>query len=153
MNLYELLLFVHVLAVVAWAGGGIMYHILAVRAVRSDDPTRIRALLDDGEHLSKRFYPVVSVVTLVAGLWLVFEGGWGFDEPFVLGGIGGIVLLIGLGAGVIGPTSARLAARVAGSGVVDQELRDGLDRLRRLSHIDLSLLVIVIFLMTVKPGS
>lgn len=153
MSLYEILLFVHVLAVITWVGGAIMFDVLAERAVKSDDAARVAGHLGESEHLAKTYFIPTSLITLAAGIWLVFEGDWGFTQPFVIGGLVGIVTTIVIGAGILGPTSARLAAQAASAGRLDQELKDGLAKLRNISRLDLAVLVVVIFLMTVKPGT
>lgn len=153
MSLYEILLFGHVLAVIIWVGGATMFHVLAERVVASDDPARVSSLLAESEHLAKTYFIPSTLTALVLGVWLVLEGDWGFTEPFVIGGIVGIVTTIIIGAGILGPTSARLAARVTETGGLDQGVREGLAKLRNISRLDLVLLVIVVFLMTVKPGT
>lgn len=40
-----------------------------------------------------------------------------------------------------------------GGGTIADETRTSLDRVRNLSLLDLTVLAIVVFLMTVKPGS
>ncbi len=153
MSLYEILLFVHVLAVIIWVGGATMFHVLASRSVASDDASRVTALLAESEHLAKTYFIPSSVTALVSGVLLVIEADWGFSEPFVIGGIVGIVASIGIGAGILESMTARLAARVAGAGGLDQEAKDGLAKLRNISRLDLLIPVIVVFLMTAKPGT
>ena len=151
MDLYDILQFVHVLAAITWVGGAILFHLLGERAVASDDPARVQALLNDGEHLSKRFFAPASVTVLVFGVITTIKGGISFEEPWIVGGIAGIIASIAIGAGMIGPTSARLAGRMPTTGL-DDEMRAGLDKIRMLSRVDLVILLVVVFLMVTKPG-
>lgn len=80
MSFYTVLLFVHLLAAAAWVGGGFMFNLVAERAVKSDDPVRISNLLQDAEHVGKKYFGPATGVTFLAGLWLVLEGDWGFDR-------------------------------------------------------------------------
>ena len=153
MSLYEILLFVHVLAAAIWVGGATMFHVLIERAAAADDPVRIKGQLGEAEHLAKTYFIPSTITVLVMGIWLVLEGDWGFSQPFVLGGIAGIVITTVVGAGVIGPTSMRLAGRITEVGGLDQDTRDQLARLKNISRADLALLVVIIFLMTTKPGT
>lgn len=153
MRLNEILLFVHVLSAAVWVGGAVMFHIIAERVTVSNDPGRISSLLGDADFLGKRYFGPASGVTLIAGLWLVFEGRWGFDRIFVLGGLTGVVFSTILGFGFIEPVAKRVTEALGGNATVTEDVRSGLDRIRNVSRIDLLILVSVLFLMTVKPGS
>jgi uncharacterized membrane protein len=153
MSLYEILLFVHILAAAAWVGGGFMLHLIAERAVKSDDPVRINHLLQDAEIIGKRYFGPATGVTFLAGLWLVFEGDWGFDQVFVLGGIAGVVLSSVLGFGMIQPTAVKVGQALSASPTMTDEIRAGLNRIQTVSRIDSLLLIVVVFLMTNKPGT
>jgi uncharacterized membrane protein len=154
MNDYTLLLFVHVLAAMAWVGGGILLHLISERAVKAQDPGRIRALLDDAEMLGKRFFGPVTGLTLLFGILLVFNGDWGWDHVFILGGLAGIVLSAILGFGMIQPAATKVLADLeASGGVLDDKVNAGLKKIQMVSRVDLLVLVVVVFLMTVKPGS
>lgn len=151
MDLYDVLQFVHVTAAILWVGGATLLHIIGERAVASDDPARVQSLLSDSEHLAKRFFMPASIIVLVFGIITTINGDIGFEEPWIVGGIAGIVISIVVGAGMIGPTSARLAQRMPASGL-DDEIRAGLNKIRTLSRIDLLVLFAVVFLMVTKPG-
>ena len=153
MDLYTVLLFVHVLAAALWVGGGVMLHLIAERAVKSEDATRIGTFLADAEHTGKTFFGPASGVTLLAGIWLVFEGDWGWDHVFILGGILGILVSMGIGFGGIQPASMKVGQALATGGTVTDEVRAGLKRIQTLARIDTLILIVVVFLMTNKPGS
>ena len=153
MSIYTVLLFVHVLAAALWVGGGVMLHIIAERAVKSDDPGRIGTLLADAEYTGKVFFGPASGVTLLAGIALVLKGDWGWDHIFILAGILGIVISMGLGFGGIQPASMKVGQALATSGSLTEEVRAGLKRIQTLSRIDTLILIVVVFLMTTKPGS
>jgi uncharacterized membrane protein len=153
VRLYEAVLFVHVLSAAVWFGGAVMFHVLAERAAMSHAPGRISSLLRDAEFLGKRYFGPASGVTLVAGLWLVFEGGWGFSQVFVLGGLAGLVLSTILGFALIEPVAKRVTAALVGDADITEDVSNGLERIRNVSRIDLLILLTVLFLMTVKPGS
>lgn len=153
MRLYEILLFVHVLSAAVWFGGAVMFHVLSHHATSSNDPQRIASLLGSADFLGKRYFGPATGVTLIAGLWLVFEGGWGFDEPFVLGGLAGLIVSTIMGFALIEPVVKKVSAALAGNPVVTEAVASGLARIRNVSRLDLVLLVTVLFLMTVKPGS
>lgn len=151
MDLYDILQFIHVAAAAIWVGGATLFHIIGERAVASDDPARVQALLSDAEHLSKKFFMPAAMTVLLFGIITTINGNISFKEPWIVGGIAGIIISIVLGAGMIGPTSARLAQRMPTSGL-DDEVRAGLNKIRTLSHIDLLILFVIVFLMVAKPS-
>jgi uncharacterized membrane protein len=153
VSLYGVLLFVHVSSAAVWFGGSVMFQVLAGRAARSDDPGRISSLLREAEFLGKRYFGPATGVTFLAGLWLVFEGGWGFGRVFVLGGLAGVVLSTVLGFTLIEPVAKKVTAALTRNAIITDEISSGLKRIRNVSWIDLFILLTVLFLMTVKPGS
>ena len=153
MDLYGFLLFFHVMGVILWFGAGVVFQVLTERAARSDDPARTRNLVEVGESLGKGYFGLVTLVVLATGLWLVFERDWGFDHVFIIGGLAGLVASAVIGGAVFGPTADRLARRVESATAIDPELRSDLTRLRNLGRVDTGIMLTVVFLMTVKPGS
>lgn len=153
MSLYEILLWVHVTGAVLWVGGGVTFLMVAERALASGDVPRIQNALDDAERLGKRFFMPLSILTLAAGIWLVLEGGWGFTQPFVIGGIAGLVASAVLGGAVLTPVSEKLATGLRAAGSVTPEVHASIIKLRNLARLDSAILLVVVFLMTTKPGT
>jgi uncharacterized membrane protein len=165
MSRYELFLFLHVIAAAAWFGAALLSMALLELASRAGE---LRWLVRFGEFddsLAKVLFIPAALVTLVAGIVLVFDGPWSFaDDGWVTGGLILLVVIFALGIGLIVPTGQKLtkAAKSALAPPAELEgpavdLQDASDvaglirRLRLLSWIDVSLLAIAIFLMTVKP--
>jgi Predicted integral membrane protein (DUF2269) len=155
MDLYGLLLFVHVASVIGWVGTGVVFQMLSERALPGGqaDEGRVRSLLNLGESFGPAYFGVLTLLVLATGIWMVLDADWGFDEPFVLGGIIGIVASGAIGGALIGPTSQKLQARVAESGVITAEDTADIARIRSFGRIDMLIMLVVVFLMTVKPGT
>ena len=153
MSLYEILLFVHILAIATWVGGAIMLDVIAEKTIASKDPARVGGLLAQAEVLGQRYFGPASLVTLAAGVWLVIEGSWGWTEPFVLVGLGGIALTSILGFGPIQASAKRAGQALTASGSITAEVSSALGQVRNFSRLDILLLVVVLFFMTVKPGT
>jgi uncharacterized membrane protein len=151
MSLYEGLLFVHVLAAAAWFGAALLALLYVELAMRAGDTGAVVTFgkYDDG--LAKIAFIPAALVTLVAGIALVFEGPWDWTrDGWALAGLVLFVVIFALGIGLIVPTGNKLKA-LGAAGAPETELRPHIERLRRLSLIDVGLLALVIFLMTVKP--
>lgn len=151
MTLYELLLFVHVLAAATWVGGAVMLKAQSARALRSD-PNRAAELALETERVGTTILMPASIVLLVAGLWMVFEGDWGFGPLWVKLGLGIYVVSAVAGAVFLGPLYKQVGELRAERGPGDAEVTARLKRISDLSWIDLVLLVAAVFVMTVKPG-
>lgn len=150
--LYKLLLFVHVMAVILWLGAGTVFQFVAERATARRDEDKMRMLVSLGDSFGKAYFGVLTVLVLLSGVFMVIEAGWGFDQVFVIGGLAGIVASGGIGGAVIGPTSERLLERIGGGEPIDAAAVADFTKIRDVGRIDLSIMTIVVFLMTYKPG-
>ncbi len=150
--LYRILLFVHVLGVVVWVGSGFLFLIFTERAVRTGNRATVQTIVEEGDRLGKVLFGPLSLAVLASGIALVIDGGWGFGTPFVIGGLGGIGASILVGALFIERISKRLQTSLESSSS-DGFDRDALLQLRNVGRFDLAIMTIVIFLMTVKPGT
>lgn len=140
------------MAVIMWLGAGIVFQALAERATSSNDEAKMRTLVSLGDTFGKAFFGSLTVVVLLSGLIMVFDGDWGFDHVFIIGGLLGIVASGAIGGAVIGPVSERLQQRIGGGGPMDAAAISDIVRIRNVGRIDLLITTLVVFLMTVKPG-
>ncbi len=151
MTLYELLLFVHVLAVAAWFGAALLSLVLLELASRAGEHEWLARFGEFDDALAKLLFIPAAVVTLLAGVALVFDGPWSFTgDGWVLGGLLLFAGIFVLGIGVIVPTGKKLTT-LARSGAAAADLEPVVARLRLLSVLDVALLAVAIFLMTTKP--
>jgi uncharacterized membrane protein len=152
VDLYEVLKTIHVLAAVIWVGGGVMGHIIAGRAFRSNDTTKIAVAGADAEWVGNRVFFPASMVLLVGGIWMVVISGWNFSDLWIVFGIAGYAASAVNGMALLGPVSKRVGEMATTSDAVTPELRGQLGRLMVLSRIDLTILVLVVIDMVIKPG-
>lgn len=150
MTLYELLLFVHVLAAATWVGGAVILKVQTSRALKSD-PDRAAELALETSQVGTAVLMPASIVLLVAGLWMVFESDIGFDPLWVKLGLAIYVVSAVAGAAFLGPLYKKIGELRAERGPGDAEVTALVQRLATLSWVDLALLVAAIFVMTTKP--
>ena len=153
MDLYELLLAIHILAVVVWVGGATSIQVLAIRATGSGDPVRMATFAGEAEWVGMRIFMPSSIVVLLAGIALVLEGSWGFDQLWILIGLAGIAFSIVVGAAFLGPESGRLKALMEARGAEDTEVKQRLERIFMISRIELVVLLLIVLDMVIKPGA
>ena len=153
MDLYELLLAIHILAVVVWVGGAAALQVLAIRTVRTDDGGRIAYFAGEAEWVGMRVFVPSSVVVLLAGIALVLEGNWGFDQLWILLGLAGIAFSIVVGAAFLGPESGRIKGLMEARGPEDTEVKERIARIFTISRIELVILLLIVLDMVIKPGA
>ena len=152
MTLYEFLLFVHVLAVIAWIGGALYVLLVTELALRAREQELVVRLLHYDDRLAPVLYIPAGLIVLGAGIGLVLDGNWSMtDDGWILAGLIALVLAFVVGFAFFLPAGKRLNQAVAQSGARSSEARAALDRIRLVAWADLVLLVFAVFVMTTKP--
>ena len=151
MTLYEFLLFVHVAAAVVWVGGGAMIQLFGLRALGSNDPNRLAQFAGDVEPIGNRALVPAALTAFLSGLALVWESEfWTFGEDWIVIGLVLFAITFVAGAAFFGPESGRVKKLIETEGVDAAQAR--VRRLIVLSRIDLIVLFLIIFDMSVKPS-
>ncbi len=149
MSWFELLLFVHVSMAVIWVGGGLMMQFFGLRAMMSGDPSRLATLGEDIEWIANRVFIPGSLLAFVTGILLVVESDfYGFGDDWIVIGLALYATTFLAGLLFMGPESARVG-KLAEAGSPDVGPRTA--RLVMLGRLDLVLLFLLIYDMTVKP--
>jgi uncharacterized membrane protein len=153
MSGYELLKFLHIASVIAWIGGGIGITVLQLRMTASGDRPGLMSVGRQMEAIGKLYYTPLAVVTLGTGVWMVATSGWTFGEPWIVTGIAGIVVSMGIGLGIITPTGRRLQSESAKPEPDVAAIAGLSQRLRALGITNLVILMVVVWAMVAKPGA
>ena len=153
MTLYDFLLFVHLGAAITWLGGGVATQFFAMRAIASGDSKRIAAFALDIKWIGDRVLAIASILTLIAGIALVWESeAWGFGDDWIVIALALFAFTFLAGVGFFGPESGRISALVEREGADSPAAQARIRRILVLSRIDLVLLFLIVFDMTVKPS-
>jgi len=151
VTLYELLLFVHVLAAAAWFGAAFLLLLLVELGIRSGDTATILRMGEYEDRFAKVLFIPSALVVLVVGIALTFDGPWSFGrDGWVIAGLAIFAAVFILGVALIVPAGNRLK-ELAASGAPDGEIRAQIGRIRTLSWVDIGLLTAAFFFMTAKP--
>src|SRR4051794_38351974 len=108
-NLYDWLLFLHVLAAMVWLGGGILLAALATRVLRARRPEEVERFLANLRVIGPLVLAPATIAVPGLGVWMVLDStAWGFGQLWVQ-------LALGLFAAafVIGPAVVGRAAIIA----------------------------------------
>jgi uncharacterized membrane protein len=150
LSYYEVLLFVHLLGVAIWFGTGFALLVLGHRLGRAGDNQGLQSLFGQAEWLATRIFIPVSLIVLVAGILLVIEGPWAFDQLWVLLGLAGFAVTFLTGLLVIKPRSEQIAADLAREGLTTGSAR-AIGSMFARQRIDYTVIALVVADMTLKP--
>ena len=153
MTYYEVLLFLHVFAVVVWVGGGIMLLFLTAWAEQTRDAAFMQGLGASSEWLAQRLFIPSSLATLVFGILLTIEGPWSFDILWIDLGFVGFAVSFLTGILFLRPEGARIGRAIAAHGPDSSEARHALHRIGVVHKVEFAILVLVVAVMAVKPTS
>ena len=152
--MYDLLISLHVLAAVLWVGGGVTLHILMRRALKLPDRRAQHERFTELEWLGERFYPIFSIVLIIAAILLVTEDdhGWEFGDTFIQIGLAGWIISFLIGIGFYGREGKKRAALVETEGPESPAVAASFRRTAMVNSFELLILLIVVVDMTTKPG-
>lgn len=154
MDLYNVVLFVHILAAIVVVGGSFALDFAGARAKRAKTVDSLRSWLQ-ASAIGSKAIAAAAAVTLLAGVYLGFDGGWWGDGWLTVA----LVLFVAAGA---------LAGGVMDKGIgrmleISEDFPDGPmspDLGRRIAQPAMALAapamigidLAILFLMTNKPG-
>jgi uncharacterized membrane protein len=149
---YDFWLFLHVTAAIVWVGGAAAIQVFGILTKRAADPAKTSFFAANVSFTVMWVFLPASLVVIVAGVGLTETGHWDWGEPFIVLGLvlWAIVSLVAFGflGRAIGQAGARLAAD-GPSAALGLRMRN----LVWLSRVLLGILLVIVFLMTVKPGT
>jgi len=150
ITFYDVVLTVHILAVVVAFGVMFAYPVMDAQ-VRRAGPADVAALHRLQVALGRRVIVPAMTVVLLAGLYLTFDR-WSFGEPWISATFAILFVLFGLGGAVFAPTDARLAELAERGETASAEYASAARKVRLAGLLSLVLVVAAIFLMVAKPG-
>ena len=153
MSGYEVLKFLHVAAVIAWVGGAVALTVLQARLRGVGDRATLMGVGRQMETMSKIYYIPLAATTLITGILLVATtDGLSFGDPWVVIGIAGIAVTIGIGLGLIAPTGKRLVDASQATPPDGAALASLSQRMTTLTIVNIIILFFVVWAMVTKLG-
>ena len=152
MTRYELLLFLHVLAAVVWIGGGFMVLALVARAGRTDDTALLQKLAESSGWLAQRIFIPASLLVLLLGIALTWDGPWSFGDLWIVLGLAGYAVSFLAGILFLEPEGKRIAAAMAAHGPASPQAAHHIGRINAVQRMEMVILILVIAVMVLKPS-
>jgi uncharacterized membrane protein len=151
MTWYEFWLFVHIAAAAIWVGGASMIQFFGLRVLAKNDLRTLAEFAGDVAAISTRVLVPASLTALVTGIALVWNGEFvEIGDDWIVIGLILFAITFLAGAGFFGPESGRIKKQIETEGARAAQPR--IQRIIVLSRIDLMILFLIIFDMSVKPS-
>jgi len=150
MTLFEVLLFVHIVAVSVWLGGSIMLAFVSGRVQGTGDAA-FRARFAKAAGVVGPVIGVSAILVLASGVWMVLDSDTiEISQLWVWLGLALFLLSAIVGAAYLGPASNRIVGALEGGQIEEADRRAGVFNL--VSRLDTLLLLVIVGLMVFKPG-
>jgi len=144
---YEFFLFVHITAAVIWLGGAFTFQMYGFVVRRGGDPGEIALFAGRAGHLSERMFVPAALTVVLAGIALMINGNWDWDQLWVIFALATFAASFLTGVLVISPMAKRIPV-VGPTTPAGQAL---IERLFTILRIDLCFMYAIVFAMVVKP--
>lgn len=150
--MYKWVLLLHVIGGATWFGAHVYLEGLMASAFRSKDPSITMSVMTKMADTNRRVMPVAAILTIVFGIWTVFESGYEFETLFV--SLGFVLAIAGLAIGVfvLTPRERTLQELVDEHGLGSHEAITSAKSLANLSHAQTAIVAIALIVMVLKPG-
>jgi uncharacterized membrane protein len=152
MTWYEFWLFVHIMASIVWIGGAAAIQVFGILTKRAADPAKSVFFAQSVSFAVMKVFLPASLLVLAAGVGLTETGNWEWEEPFIAYGLVLWALVSLVAFAYLGRAIGKAGATMAAEGP-SPALALRMRNLVWLSRVLLGILVAIVFLMTVKPGT
>ena len=150
--MYQVLVYVHIVAAIIWVGGAFLSQLMAIQAARSTDAGDLPKFARQSEFLGMRVFLPASIVLFIAGLVMVAQQ-WSFGQVWVSVSMGLWIVSALAGSLYLGPRSRKVAELFEAEGPASTAARALLDRIFLVSRLELVSFAVVLVMMVFKPGA
>lgn len=146
---YDVVLAVHVIAIVIAFGGTFMYPVLGP-FLGKNHPGALPAFHEAQDRIGKVLITPFAVLALISGIYLAADRDL-FGEVWVQVPMGILIVLLGMGGAVFSPLERKAA--VAASNPEGAEYQALVKRSAQMGTLAGVLILVAIFFMVAKPGA
>ena len=144
---------VHVIAAMIWIGGGALLMILGIVAERRRDPVELATVARQAAMVGEKLFAPAGIVVVAMGVAMMVNTNWGWGKFWVIAGLVGYAITFVTGVGVLSPMTKKIAALTETKGPNDPQTAAALTRVLPIVRIDVTMLLLVVVDMVVKPFS
>jgi uncharacterized membrane protein len=144
---------VHVVLAVFWVGGGVTLAVLGLKAERSSDSSEIATLANQAAFVGEKLFAPAGLIVFLMGCAMVINGDLGWGHFWVIAGLVGYAVTFVTGIAVLSPLAKRVGAAVQRYGADAPESQVLIRRILLIVRIDVTVLLLVVADMALKPFS
>jgi uncharacterized membrane protein len=152
-NWYAIFRVVHVVLAVFWVGGGVTLTVLGLKAERANDPREIATLANQAAFVGEKFFAPAGLVVLLMGIGMVLNGDLGWNHFWVIAGLVGYATTFVTGLAVLSPLAKKVGAAVQLHGPEHPDAQALIRRILLVARVDVTVLLLVVADMVLKPFS
>jgi uncharacterized membrane protein len=152
MTWNELWLFLHILAAITWVGGAVAIQVFGILTKRAADPAKTSFFIGNVSWIVMRVFLPASLLVFISGVGLLETGFWDWEDEFVVAGLILWAAVSLVAFGFLARAMAEAGSRLETAGPSPPLML----RIRNLvwtSRGLLAALLVIVFVMTVKPGT
>jgi MFS family permease len=157
VSFYDVVLWLHISAVVVGFGGTFVYGVLLTVAARSS-PRSMPGVLAGIRANDRSLVTVGAILILLTGIYLAADS-WEFSEFFISWGIVAVLVLLGLVHGFFLPNERRAQEaaerdiEAAGAGVVEfgDDFKRANGRIAKMGPVAGLIILLTVYVMVAKP--
>jgi uncharacterized membrane protein len=152
-NWYAIFRVVHVVVAVFWVGGGLTLTILGLRAQRMQDPREIVTVASQAAFVGEKLFAPAGLVVFLMGIAMVINGDLGWAHFWVITGLIGYAATFVTGIGVLSPLAKKITLSAEQNGPEHPETIALINRILMVARVDVTVLLLVVADMVLKPFS
>jgi len=150
MDVYPLILVLHIAFVALWVGGGATMVILGTLAETAKDYSELGRVIRNLAFIGPRVFALASIGALICGLILMWLR-WNFTDLWVLLGILGFLASAITGGRFLRPKTERVLAAMDQGSLTGPPLAEA-RRILQIARFDSVLMLVLIADMVLKPA-
>jgi hypothetical protein len=147
---YQVWLSIHVLAAVLWVGANFAIHVFSARMSPETDPRGTAQLLRHSEFIGHRIFAPLSLILVVMGFILISQGHWGYKAWVIVGLLVWAFSFVN-GVAYLGRRAVPIAEGLETEGYTPRVAAQ-FRGYTLAARIELTLLILVVLDMALKPG-
>lgn len=147
--MYELAIFLHILAGIAWFGTGLFYQLHTNRLRSVSDGGEVADVMESFSWAEKWIFIPAPLLVLATGIVMVTANdAWAFSQVWVY-----LALSLWVAEAIMGgAVGGRLIGQISEARVDGGDVSLLVDRYLSLAWIDVAILTVILYLMVFKPG-
>lgn len=151
-ELYNWILFGHIIGAAIWFGGAVTYEALGAVAKRTGKASEYTEYIHSAGRANTVMLPTVALMTLGFGVWLVLQSDdvWSFSDTYISIGFATAIIGIGLIMVVMLPQGNKLHVLVEGNGFDDPDAGAIALKLGMTNHVQTLIVAIAMVAMVFK---